>query len=162
MANKKQTNANGNNNHKYRTEIPNLIVDKGLSPYALCLYVHIKRTAGDKGKCWKSIRTLAKDSGMCRNVVFKAEQELMRHGQITISKVVNKHGGYPCNEIRITDVWDENYRSFAGPSNGEDSSSGYRDDTGWTGPTLTLNADGTYTRTWPDGSTDIVNQDAVP
>jgi hypothetical protein len=38
---------------KYRTEIPNLVLELGLSPYALALYVHLKRTAGQDGACYK-------------------------------------------------------------------------------------------------------------
>jgi hypothetical protein len=45
--------------HHFRTEIPNIVFTLGLSPFALTVYLLLKRIAGDKGKCWKTIKNLA-------------------------------------------------------------------------------------------------------
>ena len=45
--------------HHYRTELPNIIFEIGLSPKLIGVYSAIKRCAGDKGICIKSEKTLA-------------------------------------------------------------------------------------------------------
>jgi len=92
---------------KYRTEIPNLIDDAGLSVYAMRLYVHIKRVAGDKGKCTQSTRTMAEHCNMSVGKVSASKKELLDAALIRIRKV-KVSSGYS-DEITIVDVWDENF-----------------------------------------------------
>ena len=106
---------------KYRTEIPNMIDDAGLSVYAIRLYVHIKRVAGDKGKCTQSTRTMAELCNMSVGSVSTAKKDLLDAALIRIRKVkVSK--GYS-DEITIVDVWDENFDIYAPKAFTEEGSS---------------------------------------
>jgi hypothetical protein len=69
---------------KYRTEIPNMIFDIGLTPYEVALYGHLKRVCGAEkgGKCWKSVSTLSRETGMSAGRVSEARAELARRGLI--------------------------------------------------------------------------------
>ena len=94
---------------KYRTEIPNLIFDLGLSPHALALYGHLKRTAGQSGKSWKSRETLAKECNMSTGKVTEARRELEAASLITVEQVSKRK---PV-EVRITDIWVRNFEHFS-------------------------------------------------
>jgi hypothetical protein len=105
---------------KYRTEIPNIVLTLGLTPYALALYVHLKRTAGGDGLCWKSTATLARETGMSSGMVSKAKESLQKHidslggkSLITVTEERNPKGGKPNHTIAITDIWPENMARFA-------------------------------------------------
>ena len=50
--------------HNYRTEIPNILLDLGLKPTQLAVYLALKRSAGDKGACIKSSMRLAKEANV--------------------------------------------------------------------------------------------------
>jgi hypothetical protein len=73
---------------KYRTEIPNMVYDIGLTPYEGWLYGHFKRVCGAKpeGMCWKSVATLAKETGMSTGRVSEARRELERRGLIKMDE----------------------------------------------------------------------------
>lgn len=98
---------------KYRTEIPNMVLDMGLTPYALALYVHLKRTAGDEGKCWKSTRTLAKETSISAGKVSSARGELEEAELIHVERPDN-----PSRSVTayILDVWEENFKQFSSRS----------------------------------------------
>lgn len=104
---------------KYRTEIPNIVLTLGLTPYELTLYVHLKRTAGADGTCWKSTATLARETGMSSGMVSKAKAALqkvmnpLRKALITVSDEVNQKGGKPNHLITVTDIWPQNMAHFA-------------------------------------------------
>jgi hypothetical protein len=107
----------------YRTEIPNLVLTLGLSPFELALYVHLKRTAGDGGRCWKSTVTLAEETGMSAGMVSKAKEGLERPRKelagkplIVVAEEANPNGGKPRHVITLADVWPENVSRFAQPS----------------------------------------------
>jgi hypothetical protein len=46
---------------RYFTMVPNIVFQMGLPVHALALYVHIVRTAGWTGECFKSARALAEE-----------------------------------------------------------------------------------------------------
>ena len=103
------------NLHRYRTEIPNIIFRLGLTPYELTLYAHLKQTAGDSGQCWKSTRTLAKETGMSAGTICKAKDgltasrpELSGKSLIVVRDEPTGHGGRARHYITLTDVWPEN------------------------------------------------------
>jgi len=104
---------------KYRTEIPNIVLLLGLTPYELTLYVHLKRTAGSDGVCWKSTATLARETGMSSGMVSKAKLSLQRVFKpltiplITVSDEVNQKGGKPNHSITVADIWPQNMSHFA-------------------------------------------------
>lgn len=97
-------------NRKYYTQIPNLVLEMGLTPYALSLYVVIARTAGARGLCYKSARTLARESGMSVGQVSKCKKELHARGLI----VIHHHSGRRASdEITLVDLWQKNERFFS-------------------------------------------------
>lgn len=94
---------------KYRTEIPNLIYELGLTPHELTLYNIIKRTAGDNGGCWKSTRTLAGECNMGIATVSRAKRGLESWGLIQIRHKPHKNGS---DYISIVNIWDMNFHHF--------------------------------------------------
>lgn len=99
---------------KYRIELPNLIDDLGLSPYACRLYLHIKRRAGARsdGYCEEGYRRMAKICRMSLTTVSRARQELEDAKLIEIERQAS---GRPHPErIRIVDIWTENFERYSG------------------------------------------------
>ncbi|MDP9487326.1 MAG: helix-turn-helix domain-containing protein, partial [Actinomycetota bacterium] len=94
----------------YRTEIPNLIDEMGLSVYAYRLYGRIKRRAGDTGVCDEGTKSLATGCGMSAGTVSKAKKELEKRGLISIRPGDQKKG--ETDKIRVVDVWEENFARF--------------------------------------------------
>ena len=89
------------------TATPNIIYDdKRVTVYARSLYNVIIRTAGWDGICWKSLTTLANESGISRTLVIKSKKELEEFGYITIGDYqdgsVLRHG------IKLVDIWERN------------------------------------------------------
>lgn len=97
---------------KYRTELPNLIDDYGLSVYAFRLYVHMKRVCGENGACWQSTKTLAEHCKMSAGMVSNAKTELSEKGLINIENVKDDKGGYDFHRITIVDIWAENFKHY--------------------------------------------------
>jgi hypothetical protein len=109
--------------HHYRTEIPNIVFEMGLSPETFCLYVHLKRIAGDGGHCFKSIPNLAKDCGMGETKLRSSLKELEtlnvligdeRRGEtkfnteirlIKLTPRKKPDGSADTNLITITPIW---------------------------------------------------------
>jgi hypothetical protein len=104
MAPKKQSYNNKTDAHKWRTEIPNVVFDMGLSLSAVCLYGYIKRKVAYKRKFWKSISTLAKESGMSHNLVVKAKKELVKLGLIKVVEIKSQYQGGASDMIIMTDI----------------------------------------------------------
>ena len=102
--------------HKYRTEIPNTVVNgyrsRDLSVYAKWLYVYLKRVAGDKGQCTQGTTTLMRGAGFSRGQIVKARQELQRSGLIRVSAGTRKNRD--TLTMHITDIWLENMQEFGG------------------------------------------------
>lgn len=96
--------------HRYRTEIPNLIDDLDLSPYAYRLYGRIKRVAGDSGVCWEGMRGLARSCKMGVATAHRARKELIEQGLIRVAE--GKKAG-DADEIRVVDVWLRNMSKFS-------------------------------------------------
>lgn len=110
-------------NHRYRTELPNIIFELELSSSEFMLYSAIKKCAGDHGHCTKSLENLAK---MCnsssRNVIrclkkLALTNPILRKPLIKICSRNSEHGDKDTNLITIVDIWPENYRTFGGYDN---------------------------------------------
>lgn len=103
--------------HKFRTELPNLIDDLGLSVYAHRLYTHVKRRAGadDNGSCTAGLRGMAKSCGMSLGMAAKARQELLDLGLIRfrVEIVRHKDGGGRYEVLTVADVWPANFTFYA-------------------------------------------------
>jgi hypothetical protein len=107
--------ADKSNDRRYFTVVPNIVDDSDLDPFAFRLYVHLKRVAGETGRCTQSTSTLATACKMSRPVVVDAKKTLVEKGLITIDVVAGEHPGRPYHEITIKDIWQENITSFAKP-----------------------------------------------
>lgn len=93
--------------------IPNMIDDMGLSPYAVRLYLRIRRRAGESGACWENTQNLATGCRMAAGSITKAKQELKQAGLIHIELKENPNGGKPYHEISIMDIWQLNAQYYA-------------------------------------------------
>lgn len=96
---------------RYRTEIPNMVYDIGMTPYEVALYGHFKRVCGaqEDGECWKSVATLAKETRMSAGRVSEARKELARRGLIRIE--YTRPGGSVT--VTIVDIWPQNMARYA-------------------------------------------------
>lgn len=114
---------------KYRTEIPNMVFNLGLSPYEFTLYCHLKKTAGADGTCWKSTATLARETGMSSGMISKAKLALQQvfaltgGPLITVNEESNPKGGKPKHCITLTDIWEQNFKHKGASSPHEGASS---------------------------------------
>jgi len=112
-------------NHKYRTELPNIIFEIGLSPRLLGVYSAIKRAAGDNGYCSKSERNLAKQllitPKTLRGFISKLcePNEYLKKPLIISKKRFSESGDKDTSLITINDIWPENYRLFTKDHGGE-------------------------------------------
>lgn len=98
--------AKGNRDRDKFTQIPNMVLDMGLSPSAERLYIHIKRVTGDDGLCWQSQDTLAINCRMSTKTIIRSKRELENAGLIKItSEKINK---FKSHVIKIINIWDLN------------------------------------------------------
>lgn len=103
----------------YFTQLPNLVDDMGLSPYAYRLYGHIKRVTGESGECTQGTRTLATACKMSTGAVSAARKELAEAGLITIQYTHNPHGGKNFITMRPVDIWEKNVSEYTPSSPSE-------------------------------------------
>ena len=99
--------------HRYRTEIPNILLDMGLEPLALVLYLHLKRIAGDKGKCWVSNPELAKKTYTSDSSVRRYKKFLAKKGLIKCTPRKKENSKENDTDlIEIMDLWPYNFEHF--------------------------------------------------
>lgn len=98
--------------HRYRTEIPNIIMDMGLDTYELSLYLHLKRIAGDNGKCWMSIKSLSAISKISVRKIQYLKSQLVIKKLISIKIREKKDGSLETDLIEIVDIWPKNFEFF--------------------------------------------------
>ena len=100
---------------RYRTEIPNIILDNSNSE-ELALYAHIKRHAGDSGKCFATLETLAKELKWGKKYPLKRKvtkniKSIIKKGWIR--KTGTKKGRTrSVNVYEIVDIWLKNMTHF--------------------------------------------------
>lgn len=101
--------------HDYFFQVPNLVDDLNLSPYAFRLYGHLRRVAGEKGECWQSTSTLATACRMSSGMVSQAKDELEKTFPplIRIRSEKGDKGIY--HIITICDIWKINHEYWANP-----------------------------------------------
>jgi hypothetical protein len=107
-------------NHKYRTELPNIIFEIGLKPHLIGVYAAIKKCAGDTGSFFKSESKFAKELKISKKTLHKFIEELCLENPV-LKKVliikenrIDKHGDKDTNLLFITDIWPENYSHEGG------------------------------------------------
>jgi len=88
---------------KYRTELPNLIDDMKLDPYAFRLLVHYYRI----GNCWESTRTTAKLCQMSVGKVSETRRILARKKLIHL-----EDEGSGTLKIHVVDIWPQNFSHY--------------------------------------------------
>lgn len=108
---------------RYFVQIPNMIDDLKLSPYAFRLYVHLKRVAGDNGQCWQSTKTLSEACNMSAGTVTKAKDELKENNLIRIAYVEHERPGRAYHMITVEDIWLENSIKYGQSSRSDNQSS---------------------------------------
>lgn len=85
-----------------------------LEPFELSLYCQYKMTASEHGKCWKSNKTLATESGMSERRMRDARDLLEKRGYITVSHTPDEHGHINSPPtITINNVWTQNRLRYA-------------------------------------------------
>jgi len=106
-------------NHKYRTELPNIIYEIGLTPNLIGVYSALKRAAGDNGQCTKSEKTLASKLFISKNTLHVLISKLCEINPfigkplIVLTHRFSEYGDKDTNAITITDIWPENYAFFS-------------------------------------------------
>ena len=106
-------------NHTYRTEIPNILFQLGLSPFEFTLYCLLKKIAGDSGNCFYSVPKLAKMAQMSERQLQYAKLRLSQpfdllNGRplITIQKQKNAANNNLPDRITINKIWKANINFF--------------------------------------------------
>src|SRR5262245_56793728 len=110
---------------RYRTEIPNIVDDLGLTQTAFRLYGHYKRVAGPSGICFESVRTIVAKCRMSIGSVVNAREELSRNRDelggnslITVSR--HSANGKDHINVRVNDIWDSNIKRYSTVQNMND------------------------------------------
>ena len=88
--------------------IPWMIVDAGLSPSALALYVHLEKACkGLNGICFASLKTMSERTGMNKETIIKYRRELEERGFIHMT-IEDIPGHNKKTIVNLQDVWAEN------------------------------------------------------
>jgi len=110
MPKQNQSVADASDLRKYRTELPNLYDDLGLTPYEFRLLAHYKRV----GRCHESTTTTAQKCQMSAGQVSQARRTLAEkrtpQGASVIKLSASRYGTV---EIEICDIWTENFTKYA-------------------------------------------------
>lgn len=105
----------------YRTEIPNIVFELlaagKISHFAFVLYGLYRRTAGERGKCWKGFRKLSQECKLSLDTIHKARLELQQsfpelagRSLIKVQKGDNKKN--QSDTVLIMDIWSPNHFYF--------------------------------------------------
>lgn len=108
-------------NHSYRTELPNIIFQLGLTDGEFRFYCYIKRIAGDRHACFKSLETMAIELGKTRRGIIKFKKKLSQpfralHGRPLIKvtpRLYKSTKERNTDLIEIVDIWDLNIEYYA-------------------------------------------------
>lgn len=107
--------------HAYRTEIPNIVMELGLHPFDLAIYIHIKRITGDGGRCWKSKKNMSDLTGVSETRYKEGLKNLSlpfeKLGGLSLIKITTRKrndGADAPNLIECVDIWRPNGNHFRG------------------------------------------------
>lgn len=90
--------------------VPNLVDDAELTLKAYRLYGHIKRVAGEHGRCVEGVDAMAKKCKMSKPSVIEAKRELETKELISVT--ASRDRTKP-DELVILDIWHRNAEMFA-------------------------------------------------
>lgn len=102
--------------HRFRTELPNCILYAQLSPTEFLVYCHVKRIAGDNGKCYMSHKNIAIMAGIGEKTVRRSLEILCRKNEILGIPLIKKtsrikeSGSLDTCLYTIVDLWPINMR----------------------------------------------------
>lgn len=115
--------------HHFRTEIPNIVYELGLSPYEMMAYNVIKRTCSDGGACWKRNSVISVECCMgetkfrdCLKVLSSPFKKLNGKSLIRVEQRKKEDGSPDTNLVVVVNIWRENgdyFRSKGGTSRGK-------------------------------------------
>lgn len=104
----------------YYTTVPNIIFSLGLDPYAFMYYCTLRKTAGEKGSCFKSKETLSEESGCSYRLISELNNYLSQPFEalggkplIRVESQFKSDGSQATNRITIIDVWLENITNLS-------------------------------------------------
>ena len=109
---------------RYFIMVPNMVDDMDISAQAFRLYCHIRRVAGEDGRCWESTRTLAGRCNLSRHSVMGGIKTLESAGLITVHRFGRSASGAPCRFrqiLRVVDIWEENMSRYNSASSDDGS-----------------------------------------
>lgn len=67
----------------------------------VAVYMYLKNRANAEGRCWPSVRTIAKDLHLSRTTVQRALRELQQNGWITTEPRWRENGSCTSNCYRL-------------------------------------------------------------
>jgi hypothetical protein len=97
---------------KYWTQVPNLVDDSDLSPYARTVYLHYLRISGRQDSCEETTRETAEHCCMSRSSVANARAELTCKGWIEVENL-GTYGRGADQVIHLLDRWGENMARYS-------------------------------------------------
>lgn len=89
--------------------IPNFVDDLDLSQKAYRLYGHLKRVAGENGKCEEGVDAMSKKCRMNKDTLIAAKRELVTKKLVKIKPASSRTKP---DELVILDVWKRNSKAF--------------------------------------------------
>ncbi len=99
------------NDREYFTMVPNYILNHS-SPFDQALYLHMKRMAGENGRCWASKKELAKRCQMSVGQTVKSLKYLLDHGWIKFDGL-RPGKTKPAHAYTIVDIWRLNVEFYS-------------------------------------------------
>lgn len=94
----------------YRTELPNIIDDFGLTVYGHRLYSHYKRACGPAGSCEQGVRYIADVCKISTGQVSEAKKELVTVGLIWVKEAHSSNG--IIDNVSLPDLWEWNFQIY--------------------------------------------------
>ena len=67
----------------------------------VAVYMYLKHRANAEGRCWPSVRTIAKDLSLSRATVQRALRELQQDGWIVVEPRWRENGSCTSNSYRL-------------------------------------------------------------
>jgi len=106
--------ANDRHDHRYFTQIPNILWFLNISHADFKLYNTFVKTCGwGQGKqCYKSTRYLAAEAGLSSGQISSSKDSLLKAGLITRDTKRRSPKGWAVDHIRLVDIWPVNMQFF--------------------------------------------------